>query len=479
MPNPITQVQPPLEFVPPDFNPPVWKIGQLILPHWMRWRVGITDFQVENAEQLVEVYQQFQAGKVRFLLAFRHPSPDDPFCLMRLLMDELPQVARQMGATLRPPTHTHFIYDRGIPLWAGKFVGWLFSQLGGIPVRRGKIDLVSLRSVRDLFVNGQFPLAAAPEGGTNGHSELVSPLEPGIAQFGFWCAEDLRKADRSEEVLIVPLGIQYRFVEAPWRSLEQLLLALEVDSGIHQTADVPSLGLQNGLEPTSEQQTILYQRLLGLGEHLLSLMEQFYNTFYHQSLNRHQTAPIDVAAIPGDLSPADDNQLATRLQALLNSALTVAEDFFNIPPKGTVTDRCRRLEQAGWDRIFREDLKPIEQLAPIEKGLADRIAEEADLRIWHMRLVESFVSVTGHYVKEKPTAERFAETLLLLEDMVTRLKGKSPTETTPKLGARAVQLVVGTPISVSDRWNSYKASRRQAVATLTQDLQAALEAMIR
>jgi len=478
MPNPITQVQPPLEFVPPNFSPPVWKIGQMILPSWMRWRVGIADYQVENTEQLVNLYQQFQAGKVRFLLAFRHPTSDDPFCLMRLLMDELPQVSRQMGVKLKPPTHVHFIYDRGIPLWAGKFVGWLFSHLGGIPVRRGKVDLVSLRSVRNLFANGQFPLAAAPEGGTNGHSELVSPLEPGIAQFGFWCAEDLRKGDRSEAVLILPLGIQYRFAEAPWRSLEQLLQALEVDSGINVT-DVPALGLQNGIDPTPKQQTVLYQRLLGLGEHLLGLLEQFYNTFYQQTLNLPQPASIDAAAVPGDLSSTDDDQMATRLHALLNAALAVAEDFFNIPSKGTVTDRCRRLEQASWDRIFREDLKPIEQLSPVEKGLADRIAEEADLRVWHMRLVESFVSVTGHYVKEKPTAERFAETLLLLKDMVARLKGKSPTETAPDLGIRTVQLVVGGPISVSDRWDSYKANRRQAVATLTQDLQTALEAMIR
>ncbi len=478
MPNPITQVQPPLEFVPPDFSAPVWKIGQMILPTWMRWRVGISDFRVENTEQLVDLYQQFQSGKVRFLLAFRHPTPDDPYCLMRLLMDELPQASRQMGVMLKPPTHVHFIYDRGIPLWAGKFVGWLFSHLGGIPVRRGKVDLASLRSVRDLFANGRFPIAAAPEGGTNGHSELVSPLEPGIAQFGFWCAEDLRKMKRSEDVLIVPLGIQYRFAQAPWRSLEKLLQTLEADSGIN-AVDGRSLGLQNGVDPTPEQQTVLYQRLLGLGEHLLGLMEQFYNTFYQQTLNLPQPIPIDAAAVPGDLSSADDDQMATRLHALLNAALAVAEDFFNIPSKGTVTDRCRRLEQAGWDRIFREDLKPLETLSPVEKGLADRIAEEADLRIWHMRLVESFVSVTGHYVKERPTAERFAETLLLLEEMVARLKGKSPTETAPDLGKRTVQLVVGDPISVSDCWQDYRANRRQAVATLTHDLQTALEAMIR
>jgi hypothetical protein len=113
----------------------------------------------------------------------------------------------------------------------------------------------------------------------------------------------------------------------------------------------------------------------------------------------------------------------------------------------------------------------------VERGLADRIAEEADLRLWHMRLVESFVSVTGHYVIEKPSFERFAETLLLLWEMVTRIKGK-PAFQRPSLGTQSVQITVSAPLSVSDRWDAYKANRRQAVAQLTQELQLALEKMI-
>ena len=41
-----------------------------------------------------------------------------------------------------------------------------------------------------------------------------------------------------------------------------------------------------------------------------------------------------------------------------------------------------------------------------------------------MRLVENFVSVTGRYVAEKPSVERFADTVLLLWKMVARLKGR-------------------------------------------------------
>lgn len=97
-----------------------------------------------------------------------------------------------------------------------------------------------------------------------------------------------------------------------------------------------------------------------------------------------------------------------------------------------------------------------------------------------MRLVESFVAVTGKYVFEKPTAERLAETVLLMWDMVTRIKGKRPFSR-PNLGRRRAVLTIGQPLTIADRWETYKSGRKQAkqaVADLTQDLQTALESMV-
>jgi hypothetical protein len=109
--------------------------------------------------------------------------------------------------------------------------------------------------------------------------------------------------------------------------------------------------------------------------------------------------------------------------------------------------------------------------------LADRVAEEADLRMWHMRMVESFVAVTGHYVQEKPTVERFADTILLTWDLVARIKGGT-SFFRPRLGQQRAQMTIGEPISVTVRSSEYKANRRQAVANLTQELQQNLEKMI-
>ncbi len=475
MSNLVTQAQPALEFIEPKFSPPVWTMARSLLPLWLRWQHQIVDVEVRNPEILVDLYQQFQAGKIRFLLAFRHPTPRDPLCISQLLWHTVPQVAKQQNISLRSPTHVHFIYDRGIPLWAGNGVGWLTSRLGGTPIRRGGIDRVGLRSIRDLFCNGQFPMAASPEGGTNGHNEIITPLEPGIAQFGFWCLDDLKKAERSETVLIVPLGVQYSFVDEPWDRLDQLLQQLEQESGLNETAVSLSMPI------TTDQKAVLYQRLYRLGLHLLGKMEAYYLKFYRQSLpedliqslNAVENTPL---MEPGTTPSPANEYLANRLKTLLNACLVVAEEFFQLRPNGTVIDRCRRVEQAGWERIYREDIQR-QSLSEVDQGLADRVAEEASLRLWHMRLVENFVSVTGQYVIEKLTVERFADTLVLIWKTINRMTDKTASQM-PNLGSQRVVLTVGEPLSVSDRAGEYQENRRQAVAHLSQDLQAALEAMI-
>ncbi|NJL47786.1 MAG: hypothetical protein HC929_10290 [Leptolyngbyaceae cyanobacterium SM2_5_2] len=140
---------------------------------------------------------------------------DDPLCLSYLFSRLVPQAACQQGFNLQRPIHSFFMYDRGMPLWAGAWLKWFFASLGGIPVHRGRrLDLKALKSVREHIVNGPFPVTIAPEGATNGHSEIISPLEPGTAQVAFWAVEDLQKAGRVEEVVLLPVGLRYHLSPA-------------------------------------------------------------------------------------------------------------------------------------------------------------------------------------------------------------------------------------------------------------------------
>ncbi|MEL6491864.1 MAG: 1-acyl-sn-glycerol-3-phosphate acyltransferase [Cyanobacteria bacterium J06621_3] len=437
------RAQPALDFIPPNYSPLLRRAIQPLMPAWTSWKTDLAEVETRNVETLAKLYQEFDAGKTRLMLAFRHPSTTDPYVLSYLLWRSLPKKARELGIKINQP-HAHFLYDRGIPLWAGQWLGGLFSRLGGIPIQRGKLDLLALKTARRLLLEGKFPLAAAPEGGTNGHNEIVSPLEPGIAQMGFWCAEDLQAKNRTESVVILPIGIQYRYLEEPWKPLDNLIGQMEADSGLKD-----------------DKALDLYGRLYRLAEHLLTMMEGYYTEFY--------------GVVFDEVAPNDEpnKQLGARLRVLMDEALKVAEQYFGLRPKGSMIDRCRRLEQAGWDRVFRED---TENLFPVELGLANRVAEEADLRIWHMHLVESFVAVTGHYVKEHPSADRFAETALLLRDMIDKIKGEPVSQT--QLGPQRAIATIGNPIVVSERYSDYQKKRRRAIATLTADLQAEMERLI-
>jgi 1-acyl-sn-glycerol-3-phosphate acyltransferase len=444
--------------MPPAFSPGLLRVVHGLLPVLLRVRlrpwlpVGITHIDVVNAATLAQLYHGFQQGKLRFVMAFRHVEVDDPLCGLYLLSRAVPQAARRQGLSLQTPLHAHFLYDRGMPLWAGTGLGWALSRLGGISIRRGRQpDWPGLRQARKLLTQGDLPLVIAPEGATNGHSERVGPLEPGAAQLAFWGVEDLAKANRPETVVMVPINIQYRYVKPMWPRLNRLLTQLE------QTSGLPLYQGELGIPGK-----VCYARVLRLGDRLLDQMEAFYRRVHHQKSRFFDSNP-----------PLD---CAERLQALLEAALQTSEHYFGLTATGNLAERCRRLEEAAWQDIYRDDLPDRAMLSPLERSLADWLAQAASLQMLHMRLVETFVAVDDTYLKEKPSFERCAEITLLMFDLVARLRGDQLPRR-PRLGDRQATLTVGEPITMSDRWPQYQSSpraARQAVTELTEELQQVL-----
>jgi hypothetical protein len=449
MPKSLDRIQPVMGFLPT--NRQNWLLAAMhpILPLWMRWQCGVLQVETRHIERLVELNQKFEAGKVRYLLAFRHPTIDDQFSMFHLLSYDLPRAAAKMGVKFEKAPSSYFVYDRGIPLWAGEIVTWLYPRTGGIPIYRGKADRQGLQAIRQFMINGEYPVAISPEGGTNGHSELVNPVEPGVAQMGFWGMEDLVKAGRTEQIVILPVGVQYHYIGDNWARIDDLLMRLERDCGLSKPK----------IEPSDR-----YKRLYDLGDHILNFVNNHYKKFYAS------IAP----------SPPADESLGAKLQVLLDHILRVAESHFDIKSKGSFIDRSRRLEQAGWDQVFRSDIKDIDALSVMEIGFANQLAKEANTSHWHMRIAESLTAVTGDYVARHPSPTRFAETLLLIDRALSRTKSE-PFGKNPYLGDRKVVLSIGEPLSVSDRFAEYQSSRtaaKQCVNQLTTDLQSAMESLI-
>jgi len=94
-----------------------------------------------------------------------------------------------------------------------------------------------------------------------------------------------------------------------------------------------------------------------------------------------------------------------------------------------------------------------------------------------MRLVESFVAVSGRYVKDHPSQERFADTLLILWETMARIKGTNPAKR-PRLGPRRAVVRIGEPLAIAPRLAAYRVDRRTGVAALTAELRSSLVDLI-
>ena len=159
----------------------------------------------DAAEGLAKAFAAQQSGARNLLIAFRHPSTRDPLVLADLFWNRVPQAARRLKLQLPRPIELRFLYDRGIPIWAGPVIGWLLQRSGGIAIHRGRLDRPALAQARAALVHGRYPLVVAPEGATNNLSGEMAPLEPGVAQLAFWAAEDLEKASDVPQLDVLPV----------------------------------------------------------------------------------------------------------------------------------------------------------------------------------------------------------------------------------------------------------------------------------
>jgi hypothetical protein len=412
-------VGPPLRPIAPAFDRRVLALLHASLPLLLRLRLfpwlpaRLRGLEVVNGDTLCHCLHRFHAGEIRLILAFRHSEVDDPLAALWLLSRDQPRRARRLGLSIGRPVHAHFLFDRGMPLWGGAGLGWLLGRLGGVSLRRGRQpDWTALRQARQLVREGRFPFALAPEGATNGHGERIGPMESGGSQLGLWCLEELEQRGDGREVLILPVAIQYFCRRQTWRPLRRWLGSLERQLGLPPWPDRNATGVA------------LLPRLERLEESVLARLEHFEG-----------------------LPAAAARPRSERYQRLRERCLATAEGRLDLPSSGTAERRCRRIEEAVWQRLHPDDLPPLAQLSPVDRALADWRAQEASLAERHMRLAETFVAVSGTYVHERPSLERFQETTLLLYDALARLRGEGPSGR-PRLGGRRVRITVGEALSV-------------------------------
>ncbi|MBF2001503.1 MAG: 1-acyl-sn-glycerol-3-phosphate acyltransferase [Synechococcales cyanobacterium M58_A2018_015] len=288
--------------------------------------------------------------------------------------------------------------------------GQLYQRLGAYSVRRGQPDRASVAQTFQVLAQPDSKLVIFPEGGCSFQNDTVMPFRPGAVQMALQSLAKQARAGTASDLLVVPMSLKYRYTRSMTAVIEQTLSQLEQATG--------ASGIGNS-----------YQRLREVSGRVIRQCELEYGL----------TPP----------PTADWNQRITNIKTEI---LQQCEQRLGVTPIPGIANR---------ERVYH-----MQQL--LEDRYSVFLADGTDSwEVLHKALgrVLNFDAIYDGYVAEKPTPERFLDTLIRLEREVFNID-----QPTPK-GYRQAFLRVGTPVPLKPYLNDYAKNRTATVKTLVHELQ--------
>ncbi len=289
---------------------------------------------------------------------------------------------------------------------------WMLQAHGCFSIDREGTDLKAFRQATDILQKRHNPLVIFPEGEVYHINERVTPFREGAAAVALSAA---KRADR--DVVCVPCGIKYEYVEDPTDNLLALMDRLEQEIFWRPRTDLP-----------------LPQRIYRFAEGAMALKELEY------------------------LGHTCAGALPDRTTALADHILTILEQRYAVTPKSNaIPERVKELRRHA-----------LRELADLPDGHQRRGPFEHDLD--DLFLVVQLFSYPGDYVVENPTIERMAETLDKFEEDVLDVYSASIR------GRRRATIVFGAPIEVP-RERKGKAVAAELTRSMEQGVQKLLDSI--
>lgn len=386
-------------FVPPRHNPLLCRLTHALLPSIAPSWANIQDVRMESAD-----LERLRAlGSSRAILAPNHPTGLDPVILF--------WVSRMLGE--------HFYYLAAREALVGA-KGWLMNQVGAYSVIRGFPDRESIRATRRLLSEQDRKVVIFPEGEIYEHNDTLLAFQPGVAQLGFWALEDLAKLKKEPALPLVPVAFKYRLCDSPRPAIENSLRAMEA-----------ALDLDRG-------KLTAYERLRRIAETMLKSLEA------EMGLKSDPGRPLSERI--REYRSAFIRRLAGSIGAELDPEMTTAEQLHDL--SNELRAWVGELPDEHHDYDLRRYRRRMEIAAPL-------FAE--------LQRFQNFIAVTGDYIAQNPTAERFLEILGRLE---TELFGEIRHRV-----SREALVRVGTPIRLEERLAEYRDNKRGTVRAVTAELE--------
>ncbi|PKM40989.1 MAG: hypothetical protein CVV04_00570 [Firmicutes bacterium HGW-Firmicutes-9] len=453
--EPILTAESRHQLAPSKRSTPLVRLGRALIPAYLKYALAFTGVEILSPDRILDELRDFQQKRSRLIVAFRHPYGDEPQLIFHVFENMLPRLARKAGSPLKHEPGLRLVHDYAVALWGDAFIRFLLPRAGAMPVYHVKCEAGSLSSIRAVLKDGPNPLGLAPEGQISYHSETLPRIEQGAVRMGFWCASDIERANRTEEVRILPISIHYQYDKRDHRKVVAHVCKLEQLCGLSQGA--------NKIENTLAE---LLPRLVAVEHRLLAITESFYTaTYNYQTPDAHP-----------DESDAQNRQ--RRWNALLPAALSVAEHALGIDPsRETVVQRMYRVRLEGWARVKPEE--SLKGLSKLELALADRRTGEGWFAMQHMELVDlmSYHDVSYMENDTPPSDDRIVEHVLNLADLASRLMGGNITNRPNDIRKRAF-IVPGDCVNLTALMPEYHAHPKHTAKVATEQLAKNLESCI-
>ncbi len=234
---------------------------------------------------------------------------------------------------------------------------WLLRRMGCFSLWREGLDRESLKACADILARADRPLVLFPEGTWFRTNDRLGPFQEGATLI---LSQALKASQRPLHVL--PVAIKYWLLADPWEEIDRRVTRLEKRLGWLPQAGRP-----------------VRARLEKLGCAYLALREIEF-------IGSPQVGTID-------------ERIASLAQTIVGD---LEEKILGKIQTGHTLERIRRVRQ----RLVRKLLDPL--------GAEERhaIYEQLD----RLLFCENLRAHSQNYVREAPSAERIAETLLRLEE---------------------------------------------------------------
>jgi len=485
----------------------VLRLLRLISPVYMKHILLYSHIQIQKIDLLIEYWKKFQDRKVRLIFAFRHPYGDEPQLFAYVFSNLLFHYSHRSENPLIEIPHARFVHGYEVALWGDALIRWVLPRMGAVPIFHSRFDSAGMKVIRHILANDEYPLALAPEGQVSYRSETIPRLETGTARMGFWCAQDLEKENRSEEVIILPLTVYHEYNRKDYKKLEKIVERLEHLCGLHKLdSNEINSSLQSPLcdnvtlnknrddaikkmippEKWKQKQngkmmflfeTDMVNRLIKIESKLIVMTELYYQESY--------------GYLPSSDIGLSNEERQIRWDELLLFALDIAERILGISqikpyshqsdtqepivdhstePREHMINRVYKIRQVGWDRIY-ADIP--EDASKLQKNVADRRAGEAWYAMRHMEFVDLVYYLDTKYLegndKNSPSYDRIVETAFNLYDIISRLSGGNFSNRLNTIRKKAI-VYPCNPINLTERLQDYKKNWKSAVNTAMTDL---------